>query len=147
MCRKRFGCILNTALPELTYKVSPFSYREKIELNSSSPAEDINVTLAQKMERLSLLILLCIFVISACKKEGEFVHATIYDESTMLAGCGWVVEISSEFFLPKNLPDEFKVGGLEVEIKYDELTSQGLCQLHQDGIYEISIIEIRELIK
>jgi len=96
------------------------------------------------MKRLSLLFLVCLLAISACKKDDKFVNATIRDESGPLAGCGWLVEINSAYYSPKNLPDEFKVGGLEVEIKYDELASKAYCQLHPDGLNEISINEIRE---
>lgn len=102
------------------------------------------MTLLQKMKRLSLLFLIFLLAISACKKDDKFVNATIRDESLPLAGCGWLIEINSEFYSPKNLPDEFKVGDMEVEIKYDELNSKAFCQMHPDGLDEISINEIRD---
>jgi hypothetical protein len=95
------------------------------------------------MKRFTPLILICFLAFSACKKDNQFVNATIHDESTILSGCGWIIEISSEIYSPKNLPDEFKVDGKEVEIKYDKLTSKISCQIHMDGIYEISIKNIR----
>jgi len=60
------------------------------------------------MKRLSLLLLFCLIAISACKKENKFVNATIHDESAILSGCGWIVEINSEFYSLENLKDEFK---------------------------------------
>jgi hypothetical protein len=95
------------------------------------------------MKRFTLLILICFLAFSACKKDNQFVNATIHDETAILSGCEWVIEISSVIYSPKNLPDEFKVDGKEVEIKYDKLTSKKFCQIHPDGIYEISIKDIR----
>lgn len=99
--------------------------------------------LLKKMKKFLLLPVVFLFILSACNKKEEFVKAKIVDESAILAGCGWLVEINSELYSPQNLSDAFKVGGLEVEIKYDEPGSKISCQLHQDGIYEIYINEIR----
>ena len=97
----------------------------------------------KKMKKLSLFFLVFYITFSACDKEEEFVKAIIVDESAILAGCGWLVEINSALYAPQNLSDAYKVGGMEVEIKYDELVSQINCQLHQDGMHEIYINEIR----
>ncbi len=95
------------------------------------------------MKKLSILFLIFLITFAACNKEDEFVKATIVDESAILAGCGWLVMINSAFYVPQNLSDAYKVGGMEVEIKYDELDSKMNCQLHQDGIHEIYIKEIK----
>ena len=96
----------------------------------------------KKMKKLSILFLILI-TFAACEKEDEFVKAVIVDESVILSGCGWLVMINSAFYAPQNLPDAYKVGGMEVEIKYDVLAGKLNCQLHQDGLYEIYIKEIR----
>ena len=97
----------------------------------------------KKMKKLSILFLIFLITFAACEKEDEFVKAVIVDESAILSGCGWLVEINSVLYAPQNLSDAYKVGGMEVEIKYDELVSTISCQLHQDGMHEIFINEIR----
>ena len=98
------------------------------------------------MKRLSLLILICIFIISACEKEGEFVNAVILDGGDpALDGCGWLIEISSVSYKPQNLPDIFKVDSMEVEIKYNKLNTKADCGFAQDVFDEISLDEIKEL--
>jgi len=96
----------------------------------------------KKMKKLSILFLILI-TFAACEKEDEFVKAVIVDESAILSGCGWLVEINSVLYAPQNLSDAYKVGGMEVEIKYDELVGKINCQLHQDGMHLIFINEIR----
>jgi hypothetical protein len=95
------------------------------------------------MKKLSLMFLVFMFTFSACNKDEEFVKAKIVNESYILSGCGWLVEINSALYAPQNLSDAYKVGGMFVEIKYDKLATKIACQLHQDGIYEIYINEIR----
>jgi len=98
------------------------------------------------MNRLSILILLGFFAISACDKEGEFVNAKIIDGGDIAVdGCGWLIEVSSETFKPVDLPEEFKVDGKLVEVKYDELDSMADCGFAQDVYSEISITVIQEL--
>jgi hypothetical protein len=97
------------------------------------------------MKRLALLILIILFSFSACKKESKLLYASIRDGGDIaLDGCGWLIEISSETFSPINLPDEFKVDGMEVEIKYERLDSMADCGLSQDVYYEINLTEIQE---
>ena len=98
------------------------------------------------MKRLSMLILICFLAISACKKEDKFLYATVRDGGDIAVdGCGWLIEISSETFKPVDLPEEFKVDGKLVEIKYDELDSMADCGFAQDVYREISITVIQEL--
>jgi len=98
------------------------------------------------MKRFTLLILICVLTLSACKKEDKLVYAIIRDGGDPAAdGCGWLIEMSYETFKPKNLSDEFKVNGMEVEIKYDKLDGMADCGLSQDAFHEISLKEIHKL--
>lgn len=98
------------------------------------------------MRSLAVVILLGFLAISACNKEDEFVDARIIDGGDIAVdGCGWLIEISSETFKPVDLPEEFKVDGKLVEIKYDELDSMADCGFAQDVYREISITVIQEL--
>jgi hypothetical protein len=95
--------------------------------------------------RLSCLILVVFLVLLACKKENDFVKATISDETIPLSGCGWVVVTDSESFSAQNLPDAYQVDGLKVEIKYEVLAGEIHCPMHTEGMNEIFINDIRSL--
>ena len=99
------------------------------------------------MRKFSLLVLICLLAFSACKKEDEFLYATIHDGGEIeLDGCGWLIETSAETFKPQNLPDEFKIDGMEVKIKYDRLNSKSGCGFVQELYFEIYLTEIQALI-
>ena len=98
------------------------------------------------MKRYTLLILFGFLAFSACEKENKLVYAIIRDGGDpAVDGCGWLIEMSYETFKPKNLTDEFKVNGMEVEIKYDKLDGMADCGLSQDAFHEISLKEIHKL--
>jgi hypothetical protein len=98
------------------------------------------------MKSFTLLILICFLAFSACKKDNKLIYAIIRDGGDpAVDGCGWLIEMSNETFKPKNLSDEFKVNGMEVEIKYDKLDDMANCGLSQDAFHEISLREIHKL--
>lgn len=96
------------------------------------------------MKRLFFYSLLMLLAIIACKKEENFASAIIKNfGDPAVDGCGWVIEISSTIYKPKNLPSEFKIDNLNVKIIYDKLTSKADCGLAIDLYHEIYIKEIQ----
>lgn len=96
------------------------------------------------MKRLFFLILIMVLAISACKKEDTFEAAVIKDfGDPAVDGCGWVVEVATIIYKPQNLPSEFEIDNLDVNIIYDKLTNKADCGLAQNLYQEIYIKEIQ----
>ncbi|MEM7085330.1 MAG: hypothetical protein AAF489_04060 [Bacteroidota bacterium] len=59
-----------------------------------------------------------------------------------LDGCGFVVDIDSKIYMPKNLPKEYQVDELKVKMKFEvrDSTRCGMIQYYE----AISINEIRK---
>lgn len=95
------------------------------------------------MKRIIPFALLMIITLSSCIKEDDFESAVIRDfGDPAVDGCGWVVDISSIIYKPKNLPTEFEVDNLEVKMKYDILDSKANCGFAHDVYDEIHIKDI-----
>ncbi len=95
------------------------------------------------MKRIIPFALLMIMTLSSCNKEDNFESAVVRDfGDPAVDGCGWVVDISSIIYKPKNLPTEFEVDNLEVKMKYDKLDSKTNCGFALDVYDEIHIKEI-----
>ena len=103
------------------------------------------------MKRIVFLALIAIMAISSCAKEGiieeeRFGNAIIRDFGDIAVdGCGWVVDVSSEIYKPQNLPAEFEIDSLEVQIEFDTLASKARCGFVMEAFFEIHIIEISKI--
>ncbi len=76
-------------------------------------------------------------------KCGECLEAVIRNfGDPALDGCGYVVDVNSQIFMPKNLPSVYKVEDLQVELKYEvqDSTRCGMIQFYP----AILIKEIRK---
>ncbi|MDC8004262.1 hypothetical protein POV27_09385 [Aureisphaera galaxeae] len=100
----------------------------------------------------SLIIAITLSLIfSACKgkseavsdaKNNSFQDAIIRNYGDVaLDGCGYVVDVSSTIYMPKNLSSEFHKDGLEVRIKFKELDRVN-CGLVKDAHLGMLIEEI-----
>ena len=92
------------------------------------------------MKQTIIFTLTIIMTLSACNKENKFENAIIRDYGDpAVDGCGWVVDISSTIYTPRDLPTQFQVDKLEVKMKYDILDSKFKCgvflQLSYDEIH------------
>jgi hypothetical protein len=100
------------------------------------------------MKRISLLFLVFFLSMAACKKESKLLIASVRDGGDpAVDGCGWLMDISSETYKPENLPEEFKVDGMDVQIKYEKLDSMADCGFSQDVYDVIHLDEIKALTK
>ena len=93
-----------------------------------------------------MLIISCIFLLSACKKEDTYIHATIRDGGDIsVDGCGWLIELESNsvVYKPVNLQDNFKIDGAEVAVSYTLLDSMADCGFALDVHVEILLKHIQ----
>ncbi len=88
-------------------------------------------------------ILLAAFIILSCDKN-DFVDATVYDfGEPAVDGCGWVIEVGSEFYKPTNLEPQYQIDQLEIKIDFEKLSSRANCGLLPNAYQEIEIIKIK----
>ncbi len=105
------------------------------------------------MKRLFFIAITTSLVFSACKgNKGTMTDSSCNDckdavirnyGDPALDGCGWVVDVSSTIYMPKNLAPEFHTDGLEVKIKYEELGRVN-CGLVKDAHLSMQIEEIQK---
>ncbi len=94
-----------------------------------------------------------ILLFSACKSKQNTTDETTCDTcidamvlfygDPALDGCGWVLEVASEIYMPKNLPSEFQKDSLPVNIKFQE-QGRANCGLLQDKYPAMYIEKIRK---
>lgn len=98
------------------------------------------------MKTIITSLVLVLIVFSSCDKEPESIgpeSAVIHDYGDpAVDGCGWVIETSNNEYKAINLPENFKVDNLEVQIEYVILESWASCGLLADAYSEIDIINI-----
>jgi hypothetical protein len=103
------------------------------------------------MKILSLITITMVLIFSACKSKGGATSDTSCSscEDAMIRnygdpavdGCGWVVNVSSTIYMPKNLLPEFYEDSLKVRIKYKVLERVN-CGMLKDAYPSIFIEEI-----
>ena len=107
----------------------------------------------KRMRILYLIVTTTLLLFSACKSKGGAVDdnscnscedAIIrnYGDPAM-DGCGWVVDVSSTIYMPKNLLPEFYTDSLEVSVTYNVLERVN-CGLLKDAYLAIFIEEIQK---
>jgi len=105
------------------------------------------------MKHLLLIAVTSILIISACKSKGGATADSSCDscEDALIRfygdpavdGCGWVVDVSSTVYMPKNLNSDFYVDSLEVKIKYKALDSVN-CGMKKNAFRAMLIEEIHK---
>lgn len=95
---------------------------------------------------ISLLFIACKSKSEAASDENRtaFKDAIIRNYGDVaLDGCGWVVDVASTIYMPKNLQPEFHKEGLQVSIKFEELGRVN-CGLVKDAHLSMFIEEIQK---
>jgi len=103
------------------------------------------------MKNSIYIIMTTLLIFLACKSNEVAVSDTICDScedaiirfygDPTLDGCGWVVDVSSTIYMPKNLNPEYFVDSLKVTIKFNVLKRVN-CGLVKDAHEAIFIEEI-----
>lgn len=103
------------------------------------------------MKQFFIITCASILLFSACKSKQNATDETKCDSckeamvlffgDTALDGCGWVVEVASEIYMPKNLPSEFQKDSLPVSIKFQE-QGRANCGLIKDKYPAMNIEEM-----
>jgi len=86
----------------------------------------------------------------ACKKENgdpvnkKLVNAIVLGTPPVeVDGCGWILKVDSVLYSPDNLPDQFKVNNLNVNVSYQVITRFSPCGWGNN----ISVVHIDEISK
>lgn len=105
------------------------------------------------MKNLFFITITTLLIFSACKgKKGTMTDSSCNScedaiirnfGDPALDGCGWVVDVSSTIYMPKNLLPEFYEDSLKVRIKYKVLERVN-CGLVKDAHLSIFIEEIHK---
>ncbi len=103
------------------------------------------------MKNLFFIALTTLLFFSACKGKKDSVSNSMCDScedaiirfygEPALDGCGWVVDVSSEIYMPTNLLPEYQQKDLPVKIKYKVLERVN-CGLVKDKYPSMLIEEI-----
>lgn len=99
---------------------------------------------------LILTFLLIIIGTASCKDKENL---TVYENTAIITysapatdGCGWIININQKEYYPINLTEEFRINGLNVNIKYNLLPSLWECPQWVSKKYqEIKIINITKI--
>lgn len=101
---------------------------------------------------LLLLCLLCMGF-TACQKNTYYEDrdpnqledtATILDTgSPALDGCGWLVKVGNTSYSPDNLPNDFKINNIQVNIKYIISDTKFSCGFAGSGYNFIHLVDIK----
>jgi hypothetical protein len=105
------------------------------------------------MKNLFFITITTLLIFSACKSKKGAVSDTACNScedaiirnygDPALDGCGWVVDVSSIIYMPKNLLPEFYVDSLNVRIKYN-VVERVNCGMVKDAHQAIFIEEIQK---
>lgn len=101
-----------------------------------------------KATALSTLLLGCVVLSPSCKKT-EFdtnLGVVAYYGDFDQGGCGWVIEIGSQAFQGQNLPADYLVDQLSVEVTYRPLKGTPDCVLNTDVNGKIYIHKIKTIL-
>jgi len=106
----------------------------------------------EKMKEIIPLIL-ALFIISSCDKDDEPIWkkspATVsYSGPIAVDGCGWLIILpNNEVYKPENLPEEFMINDLEVDITYKILEETFRCGFTPPGTPPHQVIKIDRIKK
>ena len=92
------------------------------------------------MKNLILVLLISITMFS-CSKSNS--NGTVIFDDPALDGCGWVIRINDQTYLPINLDEQYQQDGLSVEIDYEKLNKVPCGNSINPVLYQIEIIEIK----
>ena len=105
-----------------------------------------------KTKKIFLMIPFLFLVIGmgGCEKENNL---TVFENIAKITygepatdGCGWKININGKEYHPTNLDDKFKINDLNVNLKYNLLSSVWECSQWKLRAYdEIKIISIIEI--
>ncbi|MBD1420201.1 hypothetical protein [Sphingobacterium chuzhouense] len=96
---------------------------------------------------LLLMIFINIHLNSGCKKEEQWINATVLDfGNPKVDGCGFVIEIDGNIYFPVNLGEKYQTDKKEVKLQYNILEDMHACGFPQSGAkyQKASIKEIRD---
>jgi hypothetical protein len=64
----------------------------------------------------------------------------IHAGSTQNGGCGWLIKVGADTFKPKNLPKDFKMDQLQINVDFDRSLTIAKCKWgKKSGVEEIYI--------
>lgn len=99
--------------------------------------------------RAIVYLLILVIGISSCEKDDDSL-GTDWEEGVVyftgepaVDGCGWLLLSEGESYHLKNLDEEFKIDGLNVWFRYDDLDETYTCGL---GATEFETLELGEII-
>lgn len=92
-----------------------------------------------------------ITLITACSKEKcdnndhlKATAATVIDGgSPALDGCGWLIRVDNTDYSPDNLPENFKINNIKVDIVYSVSERKFACGFNGNGPNFIHLYEIK----
>ncbi len=97
-----------------------------------------------------MIFLFMIMGVGGCEEKNNiFENTAIITYSEPAAdGCSWKININQKEYHPVNLSDEYKINGLNVNVKYNLLSSVWECpQWTTKKFQEIKIISITKTFK
>ena len=96
---------------------------------------------------LVLMVLINLHLNSGCKKQEEWIDATVLDfGSPAVDGCGFVIEINGTIYFPVNLEEKYQIDKKTIKLQYNTLEDMQTCGFPDSGVkyQKVSIREIRD---